>query len=103
MSIPVTAAVLREKGGFLGFEELVLDKPRADEVLVRTVATGICQTDAHVRNQHIPSPMPIVLGHEGAGVIEEVGVAVTSVAPGDHVVLSYQSCGHSAGSVGQGD
>jgi len=63
MSIPVTAAVLREKG----------------------------------------SPMPIVLGHEGAGVIEEVGVAVTSVAPGDHVVLSYQSCGHSAGSVGQGD
>src|SRR6266403_1697635 len=94
MSMPVTAAVLREKGGFLGFEELVLDKPRADEVLVRMVATGICQTDAHVRNQHIPSPMPIVLGHEGAGVIEEVGVAVTSVAPGDHVVLSYQSCGH---------
>jgi len=94
MSTPVTAAVLREKGGFLRFEELVLDKPRADEVLVRMVATGICQTDAHVRNQHIPSPMPIVLGHEGAGVIEEVGVAVTSVAPGDHVVLSYQSCGH---------
>ncbi|MFI6069951.1 NAD(P)-dependent alcohol dehydrogenase [Micromonospora sp. NPDC051227] len=76
------------------FAELELDKPRDDEVLVRIVATGICQTDAHARNGHIPSPQPIVLGHEGAGVVEQIGAAVTELQPGDHVVLSYQSCGH---------
>lgn len=74
-------------------EELELDEPRDDEVLVRLVATGICQTDAHVRNGRIPAPFPIVLGHEGAGVIERVGPAVTALRPGDRVVLSYLACG----------
>lgn len=72
---------------------LELDEPRADEVLVRLVSTGVCQTDAHVRRQRIPTPLPIVLGHEGAGVVEAVGSSVDGLVPGDHVVMSYQSCG----------
>ncbi|MGW1148118.1 NAD(P)-dependent alcohol dehydrogenase [Streptomyces sp. NPDC002454] len=91
---PVRAAVVREKGGPFAFEDLVLDTAlRPDEVLVRVVATGVCQTDVHVRDQALPVPLPAVLGHEGAGVVERVGAGVTSVAPGDHVVMSYQSCG----------
>jgi aryl-alcohol dehydrogenase len=91
----VTAAVIREKGGPFILEELDLEaQPRPDEVLVRVVATGICQTDVHVRNQDYPVPLPVVLGHEGAGVVERVGDGVTTVEPGDHVALSYQACGH---------
>ncbi|MFI7608596.1 NAD(P)-dependent alcohol dehydrogenase [Micromonospora sp. NPDC049366] len=60
---------------------------------MRIVATGICQTDAHARNGHMPVRQPIVLGHEGAGVVEQVGPDVTDLRPGDHVVLSFQSCG----------
>jgi aryl-alcohol dehydrogenase len=51
----------------------------------KIVASGICQTDAHARDQEMPVPTPIVLGHEGAGVVERCGSAVTSLAPGDHV------------------
>lgn len=90
----IRGAVLEAKGGPFVLEDLDMDEPRADEVLVRIVASGICQTDAHARNQEMPVPMPIVLGHEGAGVVERCGSAVTSLAPGDHVVLSYQACGH---------
>ncbi|MFD5558516.1 NAD(P)-dependent alcohol dehydrogenase [Streptomyces sp. NPDC127068] len=91
---PVRAAVVTEQGGAFVFEDLVLDTDlRPDEVLVRVVATGVCQTDVHVRDQALPVPLPAVLGHEGAGVVERVGDGVTSVAPGDHVVMSYQSCG----------
>ncbi|MFD7550534.1 NAD(P)-dependent alcohol dehydrogenase [Streptomyces sp. NPDC059578] len=91
---PVKAAVVREKGGPFVFEDLALDTDlRPDEVLVRVVATGVCQTDVHVRDQALPVPLPAVLGHEGAGVVERVGDGVTSVAAGDHVVMSYQSCG----------
>jgi aryl-alcohol dehydrogenase len=90
----VSAAVLRKVGDPLRFEQLTLEEPRADEILVRMVASGICQTDAHVRRGHIPASVPIVLGHEGAGIVEQVGAAVRSVTRGDHVVLSYQSCGH---------
>jgi aryl-alcohol dehydrogenase len=67
--------------------------PRSDEVLVRIVATGVCQTDAHMRNQDYPIPLPMILGHEGAGVVESVGSAVRDVSPGDHVALTFQSCG----------
>ncbi|MFG2767600.1 NAD(P)-dependent alcohol dehydrogenase [Streptomyces rubiginosohelvolus] len=74
-------------------EELELDDPQDDEVLVRVVATGICQTDAHVWHQRIPAPLPMVLGHEGAGVVERVGEGITDLEPGDHVVLSFQACG----------
>ncbi|MFI2211304.1 NAD(P)-dependent alcohol dehydrogenase [Streptomyces sp. NPDC020141] len=93
-TVPVRAAVVREKGGPFVFEDLVLDTVlRPDEVLVGVVATGVCQTDLHVRDRHLPTPLPVVLGHEGAGIVERVGSAVTAVAPGDRVVMSYRSCG----------
>ena len=87
-------AVLETKGGAFALQDSDIDEPRADEILVKIVASGICQTDAHARDQHMPVPLPAVLGHEGAGIVERVGSAVTSLAAGDHVVLSYQSCGH---------
>ena len=93
MPISVTAAVLRDAGQVPRLETLMLEDPRPDEILVRIVATGLCQTDAHVCHRQIPTPMPVVLGHEGAGIVERVGRNVTAVAPGDHVVLSYHSCG----------
>lgn len=74
-------------------QELTIDEPRADEVRVRLVASGVCHTDAIVRDQWYPTPLPAVLGHEGAGVVESVGAAVTALAPGDHVLLSFSSCG----------
>lgn len=96
MTTLTSAAVLREPHGSFTLEHLVLDDPRPDEVLVKMVACGICQTDAHFRDQFMPIELPAVLGHEGAGVVERVGSAVTSVQPGDHVVLSFNSCGHCA-------
>jgi aryl-alcohol dehydrogenase len=88
----VRAAVVEEKSGPFVFRDLDLSSPRPNEVLVRIVAAGICQTDNHVRNQDYPVPLPLVLGHEGAGVVESVGEGVRGVAVGDHVVLSYPSC-----------
>ena len=87
----IRAAVLRRSGGPLTIEELQLEGPRDDEVLVRLIASGICHTDIDFCNGWVSEP--VVLGHEGAGVVEKVGPAVRSVSPGDHVVLSYQSCG----------
>ncbi|MET8357762.1 NAD(P)-dependent alcohol dehydrogenase [Micromonospora sp. NPDC005171] len=89
----IQAAVAEEPSQPFVIEELELDEPRADEVLVSLVAVGVCQTDAHARNGQTPAPLPIVLGHEGAGIVERVGTGVTDLQPGDHVVLSYQSCG----------
>jgi aryl-alcohol dehydrogenase len=91
--LKITAAVVREKAQPFTIEELELDTPRADEVLVRIVATGLCHTDLLVRDYY-PVRLPVVLGHEGAGVVEQVGDRVTKVKPGDRVVLSYGSCGH---------
>ncbi|GAB4193079.1 MAG: NAD(P)-dependent alcohol dehydrogenase [Roseiflexaceae bacterium] len=88
----ISAAVVREKSQPFTIEELELDAPRADEVLVRIVAVGICHTDLIARDQHYPMPLPAVLGHEGAGIVEQVGANVTKVQPGDHVVLSYNFC-----------
>lgn len=73
--------------------ELELDELRDDEVRVRLVASGVCHTDAVVRDQVIPTPLPAVLGHEGAGVVEAVGSGVRDVVVGDHVVLSFAHCG----------
>jgi aryl-alcohol dehydrogenase len=92
----VTAALAREAAQPLEIVELELDEPRADEVRVRMVATGVCHTDALVRDQVLPTPLPVVLGHEGAGVVDAVGSAVTTVKPGDHVVLGFNSCGSCA-------
>jgi aryl-alcohol dehydrogenase len=91
--IEVTAAVVEEKGGPFVIRQLCTDPLRRDEVLVRVVATGVCQTDAHSRNQDLPVPLPAVLGHEGAGVVAAVGSAVTDLAVGDHVAMTFPSCG----------
>jgi len=90
----ITAAVARDLGQPLTIEELELDDLRPDEVRVRLVATGVCHTDAIVRDGVYPTPLPAVLGHEGAGVVEEVGALVTSVVAGDHVVMSAAYCRH---------
>jgi aryl-alcohol dehydrogenase len=86
------AAILRQAQKPLTLEDIDVDPPRADEVRVRMVATGICHTDIVCRDA-FPVPMPMVLGHEGAGVVESVGADVKGLAVGDHVVLSFNSCG----------
>ncbi|KAE9369100.1 aryl-alcohol dehydrogenase [Stipitochalara longipes BDJ] len=73
--------------------EIELDSLRADEVLVELKATSICATDPAVQHGKIPLKFPVVLGHEGAGIVKEIGTAVSDLAVGDHVVLSYNSCG----------
>ena len=85
----ITVAVTREKGADFTIEKASIRPPQGDEVLVRVVATGMCHTDLIVRDQYYPVPLPAVLGHEGAGVVEAVGPGVTSLEIGDHVVLSY--------------
>jgi len=87
-------AISRPKTAAPIIETLDLDEPRAGEVLVRLVATGICHTDITVHGRAMEGG--IVLGHEGAGVIERVGPGVSCLKPGDHVVLSYSFCGHCA-------
>lgn len=89
----IQAAVVREKSGPFLLENIMLDDPRDDEVLIEIHGTGVCHTDLVVRDQYFPTPLPAVLGHEGAGVVKAVGSRVTKVAPGDHVVLTYNSCG----------
>ena len=89
----ITAAVMREKGGAFALETIELQAPRDNEVLVRMVATGVCQTDTLPRDQVVPAPFPAVYGHEGAGVVEQVGKAVTKLQVGDHVVMSCGFCG----------
>lgn len=89
----VRVAAIEAKAGPFVFRDAEMDEPRSDEVLVRIVASGICQTDAHVRSQGYETPLPIVLGHEGAGVVERVGAGVQRVKPGDRVAMSYPSCG----------
>ena len=89
----VRAAVTQSKGAPFTIQEVELDEPREDEVLVHMEAAGICHTDLIIRDQWYPVPLPAVLGHEGAGVVEAVGAAVTKVAPGDRVAMSYGSCG----------
>jgi aryl-alcohol dehydrogenase len=94
MSVEITAAVCRTKSVPFTIETLELDEPRADEVLVRVVASGVCHTDLICRDQWYDVPLPAVFGHEGAGVVERVGSNVSKVKPGDHVVMSFVSCGH---------
>jgi Zn-dependent alcohol dehydrogenase len=90
----VRAAVLREIGS-VAIEDIDRPVPKPGEVLVKLAATGICHTDKTMVNGGIPAALPLVLGHEGAGVVEEVGPGVDSVRVGDHVVLSIVvSCGN---------
>ena len=88
----IKAAVAVEKGK-LEIQELELGAPRMGEVLVKVVACGICHTDTSTLNLVVPSPLPMVLGHEGVGIVEQVGPGVQSLKPGDHVILSFPSCG----------
>jgi S-(hydroxymethyl)glutathione dehydrogenase/alcohol dehydrogenase len=80
------AAVMRAVREPLVIEDIQLGTPGPREVVVRTAATGVCHSDLHVLDGSLPNPVPIVLGHEPAGVVEAVGSAVTHVAPGDHVI-----------------
>ena len=89
----IQAAVVRRKGGPFLVEPITLDDPRENEVLIRIAGVGLCHTDLVVRDQYFPTPLPAVLGHEGAGIVEAVGARVTKVAEGDAVVLSFASCG----------
>lgn len=89
----ITAAVVRQAGGPFTLETLTMDEIRPDEVLVRLAGTGLCHTDLVVRDQVLPTPLPAVLGHEGAGVVEAVGAQVSGLVPGDHVVLGFAACG----------
>lgn len=89
----IRAAVLYEADGPFKIEKLTIDRPGPNEVLVRIVAVGMCHTDAAVRHRDLPTPLPAVLGHEGAGIVEAVGAGVQKVVPGDHVVLTFPSCG----------
>ncbi len=92
----IQAAVTKATGAPFELCDVELEDPRADEVRIRILATGVCHTDMVVRDQQLPTPLPAVLGHEGAGIVDAVGDAVTTVAPGDHVVLSYGYCGQCA-------
>jgi len=88
------AAVLYQPGEPLSVEDVELAAPRAGEVRVRVAAAGVCHSDYHYMRGDLVGNLPVVLGHEGAGVVEEVGPGVTSVRPGDHVVLLWRtSCG----------
>lgn len=89
-----TAAILWEYGSDWSVEEVDLDPPQEGEVLVSFEATGLCHSDEHVRVGDLPAPLPLIGGHEGAGVVQEVGPGVRDLRPGDHVVASFlPACG----------
>jgi len=90
------AAILRGIGQDWEVTELDLDPPKTGELLIRYVAAGLCHSDEHLRHGDlVPPRFPVVGGHEGAGIIEEVGPGVTRYAPGDHVICSFLPvCGH---------
>jgi aryl-alcohol dehydrogenase len=96
MPTQIQAAVQRSVGAAPQIETLTIEDPRDGEVLVALRAVGVCHTDMVMRDGHLPVPQPVVLGHEGSGVVVRVGAGVTSVVEGDHVVLSFDSCGHCA-------
>lgn len=91
-TMKIRGAVFRCDNGHSIIEDLDLSGPEPHEVLVRIVATGVCHTDLKAAGPG-PCPKPVVLGHEGAGVVEAVGANVSKVAVGDHVVMTFGSCG----------
>lgn len=94
MSAQTLAAVALSPEAPFELREMELLPPRSNEVQVKIKATGICHTDIAVKEQAFALPLPMVLGHEGAGVVEAVGEGVSHVQEGDHVVLCGDSCGH---------
>jgi len=93
MTTPARAAICRGNAEPFKIEDVELDDLRPDELRVRVVACGVCHTDMAVRDEQLPVPLPVVLGHEGAGIVEAVGSDVTVAKPGDRVVMSFNSCG----------
>ena len=90
----ITAAILWERGKPMSIEQAELDPPGPGEVLVEIKAAGVCHSDLHPARDEWPLRTPIVLGHEGSGIVREVGADVTRVKPGDHVVLCWApACG----------
>ena len=89
----ITAAVTRSAEKRFCVEEIEIDDPREDEVLVRMVAVGLCHSDLLAAEGVIPVALPVVLGHEGAGIVESVGAKVTTLKKGDHVVMTFNFCG----------
>jgi alcohol dehydrogenase (nicotinoprotein) len=88
------AAVVHEPGQRIEIEELDLDAPQAGEILIRYTHAGLCHSDLHIVTGDMKARLPMVIGHEGAGIVEETGPDVTRVAPGDHVVCSFiPNCG----------
>ena len=89
------AAVLFDRAQPLTIEDLTIDLPGAHEVLIRVAATGVCHSDLHIADGSFPAPLPAVLGHETAGVVEMVGSEVRTMKVGDHVVTCVSGfCGH---------
>lgn len=93
MTTTARAAILTEAPGPFTVHDVEIGEPGAGEVLVRLVASGLCHTDLGVAVGGIPFPLPGIIGHEGAGVVERVGTGVDDLAPGDRVLLSFTSCG----------
>ena len=93
MGLRTKAAVVRQVGGRFSFEYVILDDLRPHEIYVRMLACGICHSDIAVRDGLMSYPFPCVLGHEGAGIVEEVGEKVSLLSVGDKVILSFASCG----------
>jgi S-(hydroxymethyl)glutathione dehydrogenase/alcohol dehydrogenase len=88
------AAILFAVGQKLDLREVEVEPPKSGEVLIRMAAAGICHSDLHVMTGHLEAPLPVILGHEGSGIVAEVGPGVTSLKPGDHVIPLWRlSCG----------
>lgn len=89
------AAVLRDLGRPMEIEEVEVSKPGPREVLLRVAAVGLCHSDLHILEGDMPFPLPAILGHEAAGIVEQVGSDVTTCKPGDHIIVSLTfNCGH---------
>ncbi len=88
----ITAAVVRAADAAFSIEDVEIDEPRADEILVRVVGVGLCHTDLVFKAAGILS-LPVVLGHEGSGIVEKVGANVSKVKAGDRVAITFRSCG----------
>ena len=86
-------ASVTHKPGQLSLEEVTLSAPKESEALVKTIACGVCHTDSAALHSFIPVTFPIILGHEGVGIVEEVGSEVTTLKKGDRVIMSFPSCG----------
>ncbi|KAL8290412.1 hypothetical protein RQP46_002670 [Phenoliferia psychrophenolica] len=96
MGFKTQAFVLAEKDAPFVLQDVELDDPEPNEVLVKIVACGLCHTDLAIQNGAFPSPFPTVVGHEGSGTVVSVGSAVTRVQPGDSVLLSFSYCNECA-------